>query len=53
MEDERKQVTVLFADIKSSLELLAEGDPEEAGRLFDAVLERMIEAIHRYEGTVE
>ena len=52
MEDERKQVTVLFADIKSSLELLAEGDPEEAGRLFDAVLERMIEAIHRYEGTV-
>jgi class 3 adenylate cyclase len=52
LQDERKQVTVLFADIKSSLELLADRDPEEAGKLFDAVLERMIEAVHRYEGTV-
>src|SRR6059036_2957808 len=49
---ERKQVTVLFADLKGSLELLGDRDPEEARRLLDAVLERMMEAVHRYEGTV-
>ena len=52
LEGERKQVTVLFADVKGSLELLAGRDPEEARRLLDPVLERMIEAVHRYEGTV-
>src|SRR5919199_6229877 len=52
LEGERKQVTVLFADLKGSLELLAERDPEEARQLLDPVLERMIEAVHRYEGTV-
>ena len=51
LEGERKQVTVLFADIKGSLELLS-GDPEEARKLLDPVLERMMEAVHRYEGTV-
>src|SRR5204862_293415 len=49
---ERKQVTVLFADLKGSLELLADRDPEAARALLDAVLERMMEAVHRYEGTV-
>ncbi len=49
---ERKQVTVLFADLKGSMELLADRDPEEARRLLDPVLERMMEAVHRYEGTV-
>src|SRR2546422_8489997 len=49
---ERKQVTVLFADLKGSLELLADRDPEDARALLDAVLERMMEAVHRYEGTV-
>ncbi len=52
LEGERKQVTVMFADLKSSLELLADRDPEEARRLLDPVLERMIDAVHRYEGTV-
>jgi class 3 adenylate cyclase len=52
LEGERKQVTVLFADLKSSLELLAGRDPEEARNLLDPVLERMMEAVHRYEGTV-
>ena len=52
LEGERKQVTVLFADLKGSMELLAERDPEEARQLLDPVLERMIEAVHRYEGTV-
>src|SRR5207253_1731020 len=49
---ERKQVTVLFADLKGSMELLADRGPEEAQQLLDPVLERMIEAVHRYEGTV-
>src|SRR5262245_40425402 len=53
LEGERKQVTVLFADIKGSMELLADRDPEDAQKLFDPVLERMIEAVHRYEGTVK
>jgi class 3 adenylate cyclase/tetratricopeptide (TPR) repeat protein len=52
LEGERKQVTVLFADLKGSMELLAERDPEEARQLLDPVLERMIEAVHRYEGIV-
>src|SRR6266704_3357070 len=52
LEGERKQVTVLFADLKGSMELLAERDPEDARKLLDPVLERMMEAVHRYEGTV-
>ena len=52
LEGERKQVTVLFADLKSSMELLADRDPEDARRILDPVLERMMEAVHRYEGTV-
>jgi class 3 adenylate cyclase/tetratricopeptide (TPR) repeat protein len=52
LEGERKQVTVLFADLKSSMELLVDRDPEEARTLLDPILEHMIEAVHRYEGTV-
>ncbi len=52
LEGERKQVTVLFADLKGSMELLADRDPEEARSILDPVLERMMEAVHRYEGTV-
>ncbi|MBI3029251.1 MAG: AAA family ATPase [Candidatus Rokubacteria bacterium] len=52
LEGERKQVTVLFADMKGSMELLSDRDPEEARKLLDPVLERMMEAVHRYEGTV-
>ncbi len=52
LEGERKHVTVLFADLKGSMELLADRDPEDARRLLDAILERMIEAVHHYEGTV-
>ena len=48
----RKQVTVLFADLKGSMELLADRDPEEARRLLDPVLNRMMDAVHRYAGTV-
>jgi len=52
LEGKRKQVTVLFADLKGSMELLADRDPEEARKLIDPVLERMMEAVHHYEGTV-
>src|SRR5262249_12467791 len=49
---ERKQVAVLFADLKGSMELLADRDPEEARKILDPVLELMMESVHRYEGTV-
>jgi class 3 adenylate cyclase/tetratricopeptide (TPR) repeat protein len=52
LEGERKHVTVLFADLKSSMELLADRDPEEARQLLHPVLGRMMEAVHHYEGTV-
>jgi len=52
LEGERKQVTVLFADLKGSMELLADRDPEEARQPLDPVLERLMAAVHRYEGTV-
>src|SRR5215510_8440698 len=52
LEGERKQVTILFADLKGSMELLADRDPEDARRLLDPVLTRMMEAVHHYEGTV-
>jgi class 3 adenylate cyclase/tetratricopeptide (TPR) repeat protein len=52
MEGERKQVTVLFADIKGSTELIADLDPEHADKLLNPALEAMMEAVHRYEGTV-
>ncbi|MGH7331400.1 MAG: AAA family ATPase, partial [Candidatus Rokuibacteriota bacterium] len=52
LEGERKQVTILFADLKGSMELLAERDLEEGRQLLDPVLEHMMEAVHCYEGTV-
>jgi class 3 adenylate cyclase/tetratricopeptide (TPR) repeat protein len=52
LEGERKKITVLFADTKASMELLVDRDPEEARHLLDPVLAHMMEAVHRYEGTV-
>src|SRR5262245_36989833 len=52
LEAERKQVTVLFADLKGSTELIEGLDPEEARRLLDPALHLMMAAVHRYEGTV-
>jgi class 3 adenylate cyclase/tetratricopeptide (TPR) repeat protein len=52
LEGERKLVTVLFADLKGSMEILANRDPEEARRVLDPVLECMMDAVHQYEGTV-
>src|SRR5438876_6636492 len=52
LEGERKHVTVLFADLKGSMELLADRDPEEARQILDEVLTRMMQAVHDYGGTV-
>jgi len=51
LEGERKQVTVLFADLKGSMELFADRDPEEARKFLDPVLTLMMDAVHHYEGT--
>ncbi len=52
LEGERKQVTVLFADLVGSTELIRDRDPEEAQQLLDGALRVMMDAVHRYEGTV-
>ncbi len=52
LEGERKLVTVLLADLKGSMELLADRDPEEGRRILDPVLQLMMDAVHHYEGTV-
>ena len=52
LEGERKQVTVLFADLKGSTELIRDLDPEQAQAILDPALHAMMEAVHRYEGTV-
>src|SRR5262249_31492326 len=51
-EGERKQVTVLFADIKGSTELIEGLDPEQSVKRLEPALRAMIDAVHRYEGTV-
>lgn len=45
-------MTVLFADIKDSTELIKDLDPEIAQQLLDPTIQRMMDAVHRYEGTV-
>jgi class 3 adenylate cyclase/tetratricopeptide (TPR) repeat protein len=52
LEGERKQVTVLFADITDSTALIRDLDPEAAQQLLDPAIQRMMDAVHRFEGTV-
>jgi class 3 adenylate cyclase/tetratricopeptide (TPR) repeat protein len=52
LEGERKQVTVVFADIKDSTELIKDLDPEAAQQLLDPAIHLMMDAVHRFEGTV-
>jgi class 3 adenylate cyclase len=52
LEGERKQVTVLFADLKDSTELIRGLDPEAAQQLLDPAIHCMMDAVHRFEGTV-
>src|SRR5262249_28807848 len=51
-DGERKTITALFADIKGSMELIEDLDPEEARALIDPALQLMMDAVHRYEGYV-
>jgi class 3 adenylate cyclase/predicted ATPase len=51
-EGERKAISVLFADIKGSMNLIEDLDPEEARRIIDPALQLMMDAVHRYEGFV-
>jgi class 3 adenylate cyclase len=52
LEGERKTVTALFADIKGSMELMEDLDPEEARTIIDPALKLMIDAVHRYDGYI-
>jgi class 3 adenylate cyclase len=52
LEGERKQVTILFADVKGSTELASELDPEEWHRIMDRFFQVLAEGVHRFEGTV-
>jgi len=51
-EGERKTVTALFADIKGSMDLIEDLDPEEARAIVDPALTLMIDAVHRYDGYI-
>ncbi len=51
-DGERKTVTALFADIKGSMDLIEDLDPEEARAIVDPALTLMIDAVHRYDGYI-
>ncbi len=51
-DGERKTITALFADIKGSMDLIEDLDPEEARHIVDPALQLMMDAVHRYEGYV-
>ena len=51
-DGERRIITALFADIKGSMDLIEDLDPEDARRLVDPALQLMMDAVHRYEGYV-
>jgi predicted ATPase/class 3 adenylate cyclase len=50
---ERKTITALFADIKGSVELMQDLDPEEAAHIVDPVIALMIDTVHEFEGYVD
>ena len=52
LEGERKQVTVLFADVKGSMELTEQVDPEEWHKILDRFFQILSDGVHRFEGTV-
>src|SRR5215472_2997735 len=52
LDGERKTVTALFADIKGSMELIEDLDPEEARAIIDPALKLMIDVVHHYGGYV-
>jgi class 3 adenylate cyclase/tetratricopeptide (TPR) repeat protein len=52
LEGERKQVTVMFADVKGSMELASQVDPEAWHSILDRFFKVLSEGVHRFEGTV-
>src|SRR5213083_116582 len=52
LEGERKQVTVLFADVKGSMDLAEQIDPEMFHQVMERVAALLAEGVHRFEGTV-
>src|ERR1700730_11377402 len=52
IDGERKTVTELFADIKGSMDLMEDLDPEEARAIVDPAIKLMMDAVHRYGGYV-
>jgi class 3 adenylate cyclase/tetratricopeptide (TPR) repeat protein len=52
LEGERKRVSVLFADVKSSMDLQQAVDPEEWHRILDRFFQILADGVHRFEGTV-
>ena len=52
IEGERKQVTVMFADMEGFTKLSERLGPEEAYTVIDQVYEILIRKVHDYEGTV-
>jgi len=52
LEGERKQVTVLFADVKGSMDLAEQLDPEDWHRIMGRFFQLLAEGVHRFEGTV-
>src|SRR2546428_231394 len=52
LEGERKQVTVLFADVKGSMDLAEQVDPEAWHAIMDRFFQLLAEGVHRFEGTV-
>ena len=52
IDGERKTVTALFADIKGSMDLMEDLDPEEARAIVDPALTLMIDAVRRYDGYI-
>ena len=52
LQDQRKLVTVMFADVRGSLEMIEGQDPETVASLLDSLVDRMVAGVHRYDGTV-
>jgi len=52
LDGERKTVTALFADIKGSMDLMEDLDPEDARTVVDPALRLMMDAVHHYDGYV-
>ncbi|MBV9538931.1 MAG: AAA family ATPase, partial [Acidisphaera sp.] len=52
LQSERKVVTVMFADVRGSTELIRELDPEDAAQLLEPAIRAMVDSVRRFGGTV-